>query len=579
MKTPFIDDLKWSADAVMGRRPGSILLKNGLITNIFTLQRELGNILIAGELIAGVGVEFCDSDAETVIDLQGATVTPGLIDGHLHIESSLVTPAEYEAAVLRRGVTGIVADPHEVANVAGIAAIEWMMEASQDLQMDVWFAVPSSVPATPMETSGAILSVEDIDRLLNHPRVVAIGELMNVPGFVNGDLQELQKSMLTHNKPHTAEGHAPGLIGRALQAYLGSGVSSDHESTTLEEGLQKLKAGCFLMIREGSATRNLEALMPLLDPKHGDRIGLVTDDRLPHDLLLEGGVDFVVRKAIALGADPVYAIRCASWNTARHFRLQRRGAIAPGYFADLVICDLLEGFTATAVIKDGRFVSKSSTTSTVADVPESIRHTVRLPNLDLSSLQIVARSGSIRVIEAIPNQILTREQIVTPKIRDGLVVADSDRDLAKLICVERHGHHGKVAKGFASGFGLREGALACSVAHDHHNCLAVGMNDEDILFALNRLQQLGGGLVVVNQGRVEAELALPIFGLLSDRPLNEVRLALESIDNTAKSLGCTLPSQIMALSFLGLEVIPELRLTDLGLVDVVHGKFVELWVE
>jgi len=579
MKTPSIDDLKWCADAVMGRRPGSILLKNTRVANVFTLKNELSNILIAGELIAGVGLEFSDADAERVLDLQGASVTPGLIDGHLHIESSLVTPAEYEAAVLRRGVTGIVADPHEVANVAGVAAIEWMMQASENLQMDVWFAVPSSVPATPMETSGAVLSAADIDRLLKHPRVVAIGELMNVPGFVNGDSQELQKSMLTHDKPHTAEGHAPGLVGRALQAYLGSGISSDHESTTLEEGLQKLKAGCYLMIREGSATRDLEALMPLLNPRHGDRIGLVTDDRLPHDLLLEGGVDFVVRKAIALGADPVYAIRCASWNTARHFRLQRRGAIAPGYFADLVICDRLEEFKATDVIKDGKIVCKSSIASKATSVPEAIRHTVRLPKLDSSSLQITDRGGSIRVVGAIPNQILTREQIVEPTIRYGFAVADSNKDLAKLICVERHGHHGKVAKGFASGFGLREGALACSVAHDHHNCLAVGMNDEDILFALNRLQELGGGLVVVNHGRVKAELALPIFGLLSDRPLDEVRLALENIDKAAKSLGCDLPSQIMALSFMGLEVIPELRLTDLGLVDVVQGKFVDLWVD
>ncbi len=578
MKNPTIEDLQWSADAAIGRRRGSLLLKNARVANVFTLELEPASVLIAGSLIAGVGLDFTDADAETVVDLKGAILTPGLIDGHLHIESSLVTPAEYESAVLRRGVTGIVADPHEVANVAGVAAIEWMIQASENLQMDVWFAVPSSVPATPMETSGAILTVDDIACLLAHPRVVAIGELMNVPGFVNGDLQELQKSMLTHDKPHTAEGHAPGLMGRALQAYLGSGISSDHESTTLEEGLQKLRSGCFLMIREGSATRNLEALMPLLNPRHGDRIGLVTDDRLPHDLIVEGGVDFVVRKAIALGADPVYAVRCASWNTARHFRLQRRGAIAAGYFADLVVCDRLEGFAATDVIKDGQFVSRQSASSDAPVIPESIRQSVRLPDLELASLQIRAESGNIRVIEAIPNQILTRERIVAPTIVEGLAIADPSKDLAKLVCIERHGHHGKVAKGFASGFGLREGALACSVAHDHHNCMAVGMNDSDILFAFERLRSLGGGLVVVNDKRVLAELSLPIFGLLSDQPLETVRESLVKIDQAARSLGCVLPSQIMALSFLGLEVIPELRLTDLGLVDVLRGQFVEMWV-
>jgi adenine deaminase len=578
MKTPTIEDLKWCSDAVIGRRKGSLLLKNARVANVFTLDLESASVLVAGQLIAGVGQDFTDADAETIVDLAGAILTPGLIDGHLHIESSLVTPAEYEAAVLRRGVTGIVADPHEVANVAGVAAIEWMIQASERLQMDIWFAVPSSVPATPMETSGAVLTVEDIDRLLQHPQVVAIGELMNVPGFVGGDSQELEKSMLTHDKPHTAEGHAPGLVGRPLQAYLAAGISSDHESTTLDEGMQKLKAGCFLMIREGSATRNLEALMPLLNPRYGDRIGLVTDDRLPHDLLHEGGVDFVVRKAISLGADPIYAIRCASWNTARHFRLQRRGAIAPGYFADMVVCDRFEGFTATSVIKDGEYVSSEAIALEADDVPESIRNTVKLPKLELSDLQIAAKRGSIRVIEAIPNQILTREKIVEPTIHGDLAIADPDKDLAKLICVERHGHHGKIAKGFTSGFGLREGALACSVAHDHHNCLAVGMNDEDILMALQRLQTLGGGLVVVNHGQVLAELSLPIFGLLSDQPLEQVRVALVEIDLAAKSLGCTLPSQIMALSFLGLEVIPELRLTDLGLVDVVEGKFVDLWV-
>ena len=359
MKLPTLEQLQYAVDVAMLRRPGSLLLKNARLVNVFTLEVQSTHILVAGELIAAIGDFLENANATQTIDLEEAWVAPGLIDAHMHIESSLVTPAEYAKAVVPRGVTGIVADPHEVANVAGIPAIEWMMRASENLPMDVWFTAPSSVPSTHMETSGATLDLASIEKLLSYPQVVGVAELMSFPGFLAASQQELQKVCLAEAARKRPDGHAPGVTGSALQAYLAAGVASDHESTTLEEGKEKLASGCFLMIREGSATRNLEALISLVDPKYGDRIGLVTDDRLPHDLLTEGGVDFLVRKAIGLGADPAYAIRAASYNAANYFGLRRRGAIAPGYQADIVVLDSLGDFKARSVYYRGQLVAQS----------------------------------------------------------------------------------------------------------------------------------------------------------------------------------------------------------------------------
>lgn len=577
-----LSDLQYAVDVAMGRQPGSLLLKNARLVNVFTLEIQHTHVLLAGRLVAAVGPAYAQAPAAEVVDLEGRWVAPGLIDGHVHLESSLVSPAEYARGVVPRGVTGVVTDPHEIANVAGVAGIEWLMQASEGLPLEVWITVPSSVPSTPLETSGAVLGLAEIERLLAHPRVVGVAELMSFPAILAADATELSKVLLAERFRKSPEGHAPTLTGPALQGYLASGIASDHESTTLEEGRAKLEAGCFLMVREGSTTRNLEALAPLLRPEHGERIGLVTDDRLPSDLLREGGVDFLVRKAIGLGVDPAYAIRAGSWNTARHYRLPRRGAVAPGFQADLVVLDDLHGFRAQAVYQQGRLVAREgrlevSLPKTVAS--SAVSQTVRLPDLHPQDLQIPASAGKVRVIRAIPHQVLTAEERLEPTVRDGEVVADPSRDLAKLVCFERHGKNGQIGKGLVTAFGLQKGALACTVGHDHHNLMAVGVSDADIVTAAQRLGALGGGMVAVADGRVLAELALPIAGLITDEPLEVVDAKLQALEAAAKTLGVTLPDPYMVLSFLGLAVIPELRLTDHGLVDVRQGAVVGLYVE
>jgi adenine deaminase len=574
---PSLEELQHLVDVAMQRRPGTVLFKNAKVINVFTLEAEATHVLLAGRWIAAVGTFLEQSTADLIIDLDGAYLAPGLIDAHLHIESSLVVPSEYARAVVPRGVTGIVADPHEVANVAGIPAIEWMLHASENLPLEVWFTVSSSVPSTDHETSGAKLDLKTIESLLQHPRIVGVAELMSVAGFLSGNPEELSKVCLAESASKLPDGHAPGVVHRELQAYLAAGVASDHESTTLAEGREKLASGCFLMIREGSATRNLEALISLVDARYGDRVGLVTDDRLPQDLISEGGVDFLVRKAISLGADPFYTIRAASYNNARYFRLNRRGAIAPGYQADLVILDDLPAFKARQVYQHGKCVAENG--QLIAKIPHvevstSILGSTKLPKLTLDELRLTHSSTRVRVIQAIPNQILTKELIERPTVTNGQVTSDPSRDLLKLVCVERHGHHGQCGVGLVQGFGLQRGAIAGTIAHDHHNCMALGVSDADILLAIERVGQLGGGLVAVENQKIIAELALPLAGLLSDLPLEEICLAMDRLNVSVEGLGCRFPAPFMALSFLGLAVIPELRLTDRGLVDVLKNSLV-----
>ena len=488
-----LDEVRAAVDAAAGRSPGSLLLRHARLINVLTgeLVETPTDVLVSGRLIAGIG-DYADVGAEHVIDLDGAWLAPGLIDGHVHIESSLVGPAAYAEAVVPRGVTGVVCDPHEIGNVAGIPGIEWLLERSEALPLDVWVTAPSCVPSTRLETSGAELGLDAIAELLAHPRVVGVAEIMSFPDVIAGDPENLSKVLLAEAAGGTPEGHAPGVSGRALQAYLAAGIVSDHESTTLAEGTEKLRNGVFLMVREGSVTRNLGALLPLVQPRHGDRIGFVTDDRLPHDLLDEGGVDCLVRGAIAGGADAAYAVRCASWNVARHYRLPRRGAIAPGFLADLVAIDDLPAFHAAAVFKQGRRVAADGRLVAPASRPAvddtAVRGTVVLPELDPSSLRLPDPGGEVRVIAPVPSQILTEELRLRPTVVDGHVVADPGRDLLKVICVERHGRSSAsagtgpggsgrseagsgaagVGVGLVQGFGLQRGALASTVGHDHH---------------------------------------------------------------------------------------------------------------
>ena len=569
----------------MGVSAATARLAHARVVNVFTNELVDGEVLLAGRLIAAVLTRVPGGypEAEQVHDLGGALLRPGYIDGHVHLESSLVTPAQYARCLLPRGVTGVVCDPHELANVAGEEGVRWLVDASARLPFDVWVTVPSCVPSSPFETIGGEFGPAAMERLMEDPRVVGVAELMSFSDVIAGDEEVLGKAFLGEARGLRVEGHAPSLLGAGLQAYLASGVASDHESTTLEEGREKLRAGAFLMIREGSVTRDLDALMPLVDPRHGDRVGFVTDDRLPHDLLLEGGVDLLVQRAVKAGADPAYAARCASYNVANHFGLPRRGAVAAGYFADLAVCQDLTA-TPELVFKDGVLVARDGVPLEGAPggarwgageaVPAALLRSVRPARLSEESFRLSAPAGEARVIRAIPNQILTRSELALPTVEEGLVVADPARDLLKLACVERHGKGGGVGVGLVSGFGMGRGALASSVGHDHHNLMCVGATDADMLGACSRLRDLGGGLVAFEGGAVLAELPLPIGGLLTDLSLEETRDLLDDLDAAARALGCELPSPYMALSFLGLAVIPELRLTDLGLVDVTARRLV-----
>lgn len=582
---PTLDELQRVVDAAAGRVPGDLLLRDARVLNVFSGQIETLDVLVAGPLIAAVG-DLATAEADEVVDLGAAHLAPGLIDGHVHIESSLVTPARYVEAVLPRGVTGAVCDPHEIANVAGVPGVRWLLADTRALPFDVWVTVPSCVPSTRLETAGAELGVGEIDDLLADPWVVGVAELMSFPDVIAGDQRQLAKVAVAEALGKRVEGHAPGLRGRALQAYLAAGVGSDHETTELEEGREKLAAGAFLMIREGSVTRDLDALLPLIEPRYADRIGFVTDDRLPNDLLDEGGVDTLVRRAIAAGVDPVYAVRCASYNTALHYCLRRRGAVAPGYYADLLVLDDVERFSAARVYRHGRLVAERGAL-TVA-VPEAVaddapvRATVRLPRLDRDAFRLPAprRAGAeVRVIRPVPGQIVTEALTCAPSVVGDEVVADVERDLVKLACVERHGRGGGIGVGLLRGLGLRRGALGSSVGHDHHNLMLAGVDDRDMRLAAERLAELGGGFVAIADGVVLAELALDVAGLVSSEPIERVRRDLDAVDAAARSLGAGEAGALMTLSFLGLAVIPALRLTDRGLVDVAAARVVPFEVE
>jgi adenine deaminase len=597
---PTLDELAAAVAVAAGRRPASLLLANARLLNVFTGAIEEASVAISGRLIAAVLPLDAVVDADVRVDLGGAALTPALIDAHVHVESSLLTPIEYARAVLPRGVTGIVTDPHEIANVAGEAGVRWWLAAAEGVPFDLWATVPSCVPATPLERSGAEFGVGEIDDLLAHPRVLGLAELMDFPAVIAGEMSALAKVAVTDHAHKVSEGHAPGLSGRALQAYVAAGVASDHESTTLAEAREKLAAGLFVMIREGSVTRDFDALRDLIDPKYADRVGFATDDRLPRDLRDEGGVDLLVRRAIAAGVDPVYAVRCASWNTARHYRLPRRGAIAPGYFADLVVVDDLAHFTAARVYRHGRQVAARDGSGGVRVDPwvdaaataaaerararpgaASVRASVQLPEpLAAEDLLPLAPAGgaSVRVIRTRPRSVVTEEIWLTPRVEGGRIVAMPDVDVALLACLHRHGRpRGRgIGVGLVQGLALARGALAVSVGHDHHNLMVAGVDPQAMLRAARRLRDVGGGFVVDDGERVIAELALPIAGLVSDAPLLQVIDDLDVVAAAVRSLGAAGAETLMTLSFLGLAVIPALRVTDQGLVDVNAAKIVPL---
>lgn len=548
-----------------GTVPADLILKNAKIVNTFNGEIEEGNIAIYQDRIAGVGDYRTGSE---IIDLSGSYVSPGLINGHVHIESSMLHVARYAEAVIPRGVTGIVTDLHEIANVLGIPGVEYLLRAARSLPLDLHLMAPSCVPATASETSGASLAAKEVRRMLTFKECLGLGEMMDFPGVLSSNRQALAK--LRASRSGTIDGHAPGLDGRALNAYIAGGISSDHECTRLAEAAEKLSKGMYVMIREGSSEKNLEELIPLVTDKTYKRCILVVDDRNCSDLLHDGDVDAVIRKAIRLGMDPIRAIQMATINPAEHFRIPLIGAVAPGYRANFVVLGDLPSFQSEMVFHDGILVARSGTPLfTSAIDPDS--HATRSMNVKpftVDHFRISAEGYRSPIIEIVPNQIITRRITVEATIRDGAVVADPQRDILKAAVVERHRTTGNIGIGLVKGFGLKRGALASSIAHDSHNIVTVGVDDRDLYKAVSTVESLGGGLAVVADGAVLASLPLPIAGLLSDQPLTAVVDKFEAVKQAAAGLGSTLDDPFASMSFLALPVIPELRLTDRGLVEV-----------
>jgi len=549
--------------------PADLLLTNARIVNTFTAEIEKGNVAISQGRIAGIGDYH---QAKQTIDLEGKYLAPGLINGHIHIESSFLNIAEYARAVVPQGTSAIVTDLHEIANVAGLKGIRYLMDCARGLPLDCYFMAPSCVPATHLETSGAQLGAKEIQAALKWKNVIGLGELMNFPGVLMRDPEVLKKVKLSKGK--VIDGHAPRVSGKDLNAYLAAGASSDHESTALEEGREKLRRGMYLMIREGSSEKNLDELLPLVTDKTYKRCLFVTDDRTCADLLREGDIDAVVRKAIARGLDPIRAIQMATINTAEHFRLRQVGAVAPGYVANLIVIDDLSKLSVDTVFHKGKLAALKGAAlfSASRHTDPEITHSVNIKPFGIDALKIPASKKNLPIIEIVPGQITTRSIKIGPKVRDDLVVPDTERDILKLVVVERHKATGNIGLGFVKGFGLKNGALGSSIAHDSHNIVVVGTNDQDIFAAVKEIERLQGGLVAVAGDKVEGSLALPIAGLLSEEPLEVVVSKLVRLQKIADSLGCVLPSPFATLSFLALPVIPELRLTDKGLVDVVNFK-------
>jgi len=556
-----------------GHQPADLILANAGVVNVFTGEIERGSVAISGGRVAGVG-DY--RQAKQVIDLGGRYLAPGFINGHTHLESSMLDVGEYARAVVPRGTLTAVTDLHEIANVCGVKGINYVMSCARRLPLELFLMAPSCVPATHLETSGASLDSQAIRRLLRRKDCIGLGEVMNFPGALSGDDNVLSKIDFARGK--VVDGHAPGVTGKDLVAYIAAGIYSDHESVTLSEAEEKLRQGMFVMIREGSSEKNLDALLPLVTDKTYKRCLFVVDDRSCVDLLRDGDIDAVVRKAIRRGLDPVRAIQLATINTAEYFRLDRLGAVAPGYLANLIVVSELSELGIDMVFYQGRLVAEGGKPLFPAYKPggEGLTGTVRVKPFSIEALRLPASGETVPVIELVPGQIITKKCLEKVKVSGGaVVVPDVDRDILKLAVVERHKATGNIGVGLVTGFGLKRGALASSIAHDSHNIIAVGTGDEDIFAAVKEVERLRGGLVVAVDGKVLASLALPVAGLLSDEPLEVVVAGLEKLEQLAVDLGTMLPSPFAALSFLALPVIPELRLTDLGLVDVNEFRLIE----
>ncbi len=573
-----MDELQRRIQIARGAIPADLVLLNAQLVNVCSGECYQADVAIADGRVVGVSAPGDGYRGLEERDLQGRWLAPGLIDGHMHIESTMLVLAEFAKIVTPRGVTCVILDPHEFANVMGVAGIRYILESGRGLSLSAYVMISSCVPASSFESPYRVLAADDLIPLLEEKQVLGLAEMMNMPGILQGDEQLLAKIVATQQHGLVVDGHAPGLNGRDLCAYAVAGVMSDHECSTIEEARQRIRQGMWLMIREGSAARNLDTLLPLVKELHPPRVFFVTDDRDPQDLTTRGHIDSMVRRAIELGLDPIEAIRLASYNTAQYFRLYDHGAVAPNFVADLVVLDDLHTFKVESVYKEGKLVAQGG--RLLVDVPTvtftGVTDTVHIGNIDESDLRIPGKSGLIEVIGIEPGQITTKHLQEEASIRDGEIVADPERDLLKLVVIERHHASGKVGLGIVKGFGLRKGALASSVAHDAHNLVIVGVSSSDILLAARVLEEMGGGFACVVDGEVRAKVPLPYGGLVSPLPANELVQQLHALDKASAELGCKLEHPCMTLSFLSLSVIPSLKLTDQGLIDVEAFKLVPL---
>lgn len=547
-----------------GREKADLVLKNAKYLNVFSNEFLCGDIAVANGLIAGVG----KYDGKTEIDVSGKLVLPGFIDAHIHLESSMVTPAEFAKAVVAHGTTTVITDPHEITNVMGIDGVEYMIQASQNLPIDVHFMMPSCVPATEIDESGAELDCKDIDLYLDNKKVLGLAEMMNYVGVINGDKNVLSKIVTSQAHHKKIDGHAPELSGNGLNAYIAAGVYSDHECSTFENALEKLRKGQFIMIREGTAAHNLKALIPLLTQQYYSRCMFATDDKHPSDLLYGGHIDYIVKQALKNGADPIVALKTATHHAARYFLLNNKGAIASGYLADIVVVDNLEDFNVETVFKRGKLVFdgevKDFSAPTVDEkLAEKCFDTFHLDSVTPSSFKV---DGKLGLVGLVGGELLTRNLGTADKI-------DVENDILKIACIERHKGTNHIGVGYVKGYSLKSGAVATSVAHDSHNIITVGCNDDDIAVAVNAIKDSKGGIAVVENGKIKALLELPIAGLMSDEPLTTVNEKLENAKLSAYELGADKSiDPFMTLSFLSLPVIPSLRITTKGVFDAENWK-------
>lgn len=570
------DDIKKRIDIAAGRIKADLVLKNAKIVDVFSENIIEGDIAISDGRIAGIGEYFGKEE----IDLRGKYVAPGLIDGHVHIESSMVTPGQFARAVVPYGTTTVIADPHEIANVCGLEGIKYILEGSKDIPLDVFVMLPSCVPATAFENSGARLSADKLKSMIGYDRVIGLGELMDYPAVIGGNEGILEKIRMA--KDMVKDGHGPNIDGKELNAYISAGIKTEHECTTIEEMEARIKLGMYVLIREGSAAKNLGALIKGVNRTNLRRILFCTDDRHPEDILKRGHIDNNIRLAIKNGIEPIAAIKIASLNAAECYRLYDRGGIAPGYMADLIVLEDIESFNVERVFKEGKLVAqKGNSLFEVKDRKNSnVLNTVKLKEIDKEKLKIKLDSDIVNVMKLLPQSLVTKKVVRKVDTEKGYFKYHDKLDILKLVVIERHGGTGNIGLGLVENFNLKGGAIASTVAHDCHNLIIIGDNDEDILIAIDEIRKIDGGITICSKGRVLKSLPLPIGGLISDKSLDEVSKELKEMLDIAYDLGVNRGiDPFMTLSFLSLPVIPELKLTDMGLFDGVQFNFIDISVD